>query len=186
MRFPAKLRPARPVLVLVGLIWVVELVQQLSGHWINQTLGLEPRSLGGLIGIPAMPVLHAGIAHAAANTLPLLILGAMGLLVAPRRFVTASVAIVIVSGLGVWLFARGNAIHVGASGLVFGWAAFLIALGVLERSWRALAGAGVVVLLYGGMFWGVLPKTGTSISWEAHLFGAAAGAATAWLATRRR
>lgn len=186
MNMSPRLRPLRPVLALVAVIWAVELVQQLTGHRLNQWFGLEPRDLGGLVGIPAMPVLHGSIAHAAANTPPLLILGTMGLMVAPRRFLAASIAIVAVSGLAVWLLARGNALHVGASGLIFGWAAFLVTLGAIERSLPALAGAAAVILVYGGMFWGVLPQVGSAISWEAHLFGALAGAGVAWFWRARR
>lgn len=172
---------SRPILMLVAAIWVIEIVQQLIGHRLNQWFGLEPRSFDGLIGVPAMPLLHGDFPHLLANTPPLIVLGIMGLLIAPRRFIAASLTIVLVSGLAVWLLARGNTIHVGASGLIFGWFGFLLALGWFERSWQAVAGALVVIVLYGGFFWGVLPQGQTGISWEAHLFGALAGAAAAWL-----
>ena len=175
----------RPLLLLIGVIWVVEGLNQVLGHALNQWFGLLPRSATGLIGIPAMPLLHGGVGHAAANTLPLLVLGAIGLSVAPRRFWVASVVIVIVSGMAVWIFAR-PAIVVGASGLIFGWFGFLIVLGVLERSFRALLGAIVVILLYGGMVWGVFPAQAGNVSWEAHLAGALAGALTAGLLLRER
>ena len=86
-----------------------------------------------------------------------------------------SIAIVIVSGLAVWIMARPG-IVVGASGLIFGWFGFLLALGALERSTRAIIGAVLVIVFYGGMIWGIFPKSGVRISWEAHLFGAIAGA----------
>jgi membrane associated rhomboid family serine protease len=126
-----------------------------------------------------MPFLHGGVGHAAANTLPLLVLGAIGMAVAPRRFLAASLAIVLVSGLAVWLVGRPNSIHIGASGLVFGWFGFLLTLGFAERSLRAILGSVIVMALYGGMIWGALPRLGTTISWEAHLFGALAGAGIA-------
>lgn len=186
MPLPGRLAPLAPVLILVAAIWAVELVQQLTGHALNRWIGLEPRTLGGLAGIPAMPFLHAGIGHVAANTPPLLILGALGLWVAPRRFLGASLAIVLVSGLAVWLLARGNSVHVGASGLVFGWAAFLVAHGVLVRSLAALVGAAAVILVYGSMFLGLLPGWGSTVSWEAHIAGALAGAGAAWWGRPRR
>ncbi|MEM7189492.1 MAG: rhomboid family intramembrane serine protease [Pseudomonadota bacterium] len=170
----------RPLLLFLAAIWVIELVNQIAGHRLNNAFGLEPRRFVGLIGIPAMPFLHGGISHIVSNTLPLAILGAIGLMVAPRRFAAASVVIVIVSGLAVWLLARSG-IVVGASGLIFGWFGFLVTLGILERSPRAIAGAVAVVLIYGGMVWGVLPQEDMRVSWEAHLFGALAGGATAWL-----
>lgn len=173
------LRTARPIIVLLMVIWVVEIVNLAMGHRLNLWLGLEPRRIVGLIGIPFMPVLHGGIEHAAANTLPMAVLGVIGMLVAPRRFWKATVLIVLVNGLAVWLLARPG-IVVGASGLIFGWFGFLLTLGAIERSARALIGAILVFVIYGGMVWGVLPQSGVRISWEAHLFGAIAGGFVAW------
>lgn len=184
MRRDELINAARPVLILVIVIWLIAAVNLLTGYRLNLWFGLEPRSLGGLIGVPVMPLLHGNIGHAAANTLPLIFLGGLGMLIAPDRFTTASVAIIILSGLAVWVLARG-AIHVGASGLIFGWFGYLIALGIIERSGRALVGTVIVILLYGGMIWGVLPQANPLISWEAHLFGAIAGAAVAYLQSRR-
>ncbi len=176
----------KPLLLLVLAIWVIEGVNQLLGRALNQQFGLVPRSTSGLIGIATMPFLHGGVAHAAANTIPLLILGATALAVAPDRFRNATILIVLASGLAVWLLARPGTIHVGASGLVLGWFGFVIALGLLERSVRAILGAVIVFLIYGSMIWGVLPTSGVQISWEAHFFGAAAGALIAWAMRDRR
>ena len=174
------IRSARPVIGLIVAIWAIEIFNQMLGHRLNLWFGLEPRDFGGLVGIPTMPFLHGGIGHAAANTLPLLVLGAIGAAVAPARFLTASIAIVIVTGLAVWLLARPG-IVVGASGLIFGWFGFVIMLGIVERSVRTILGAVVVLVLYGGMIWGVLPEAGSRVSWEAHMFGALAGAVVARL-----
>lgn len=176
---------ARPVLILVIAIWIVAALNLILGYRLNLWFGLEPRSIGGLIGVPVMPFLHGGIGHAAANTLPLIFLGGLGMLVAPDRFAIASVAIVVLSGIAIWGLARGGAIHVGASGLIFGWFGYLICLGIIERSGRALVGTAVVIMLYGGMIWGVLPQSNPLISWEAHLFGAVAGAAVAYFQSKR-
>jgi len=73
-------------------------------------------------------------------------------------------------------------VHVGASGLVFGYLGYVVALGIFERSLRAIAMAVFAGLLYGGLIWGVLPDQ--RVSWESHLFGAMAGAAAAWILTR--
>lgn len=170
----------RPVIVLITAIWVIEVINQLMGYRLNEWFGLEPRRLDGLIGIPAMPFLHHGTSHALANTAPLIVLGAIGVAVAPRRFAWASVIIVVISGLAVWSFARGATV-VGASGLVFGWFGFLIAWGVIERSLRAIVGTLAVLVFYGGMIWGILPQEDFRISWEAHLMGALSGAMAAWL-----
>jgi membrane associated rhomboid family serine protease len=109
----------------------------------------------------------------------------VGMAVAPRRFLAASAAIVLVCGLSVWALGRPNSIHIGASGLVFGWFGFLLALGFAERSLRAILGSVLVISLYSGMIWGALPRFGTTTSWEAHLFGALTGAGVAWYGRRR-
>ncbi|HET7410028.1 MAG TPA: rhomboid family intramembrane serine protease [Paracoccaceae bacterium] len=186
MRTRAFVRSFRPVLALLVAVWAVELVNWALGHRLVPWLGLEPRSLPGLIGVPLMPFLHTSLDHAAANTVPLAILGGLGMLVAPRRFPTATVAIVLISGLAVWVLARPHSIHVGASGLIFGWFGYLLALGFLERSFRAIAGSVIVIAVYGGLVWGMLPRFGAAISWEAHVFGALTGIGVAWLLGGRR
>lgn len=173
-------RRVQPLIFLILAIWVIEMINQLLGHALNQQLGLVPRSIPGLIGVATMPFLHGGVGHAAANTLPLLILGGTTLAVAPERFRNATILIVLATGLSVWLLARPGTVHVGASGLVFGWFGFVIALGLIERSLRAILGAALVVVIYGSMIWGIVPTSGVKISWEAHLFGAVAGAIIAY------
>ena len=180
MRRETLFRKIRPLIYLIVAIWVIEALNQLVGHALNQQFGLVPRSIPGLIGIATMPFLHGGVGHAAANTIPLIILGGTALAVAPERFRNATILIVLATGLSVWLMARPGTVHVGASGLVFGWFGFVIALGLIERSLRAILGAVVVFVIYGSMIWGVLPTSGVQISWEAHFFGAAAGALIAW------
>ena len=170
----------RPILTLLALIWVVQVANFALGYRPNVWFGLEPRDLGGLIGIPLSPLLHGGFQHAAANSVPLLVLGGMAAMAAPSRFFEATMIVIVLGGLMVWLLARGGgSVHVGASGLVFGYLGYVIALGVFERSPRALFFAAMAGLLYGGMIWGVLP-TDQRISWESHLFGAFAGAVAAW------
>ncbi|MFK7943252.1 MAG: rhomboid family intramembrane serine protease [Paracoccaceae bacterium] len=184
MRGSETVQAMRPILLLIAAIWIVEGVNQLLGHRLNQWFGLLPRSIPGLVGVPTMPLLHGGFGHAAANTLPLLILGSIGLAVAPKRFWGATALIILVSGLAVWVLAR-PAIVVGASGLIFGWFGFVLMLAITERSMRALAGAVVVIVIYGGMVWGVFPTQTGNISWEAHLFGALAGALVARMLRER-
>ncbi len=173
----------RPIFTLLVVIWAAQVVNFISGYELNQWFGLEPRDFGGLIGIPASPFLHAGFGHIIANTVPLVVLGGMAAMASPKRFLDSTIIIVLLGGLLVWLLARGdNRVHVGASGLVFGYLGYVVALGIFERSLRAIAMAVFAGLLYGGLILGVLPDQ--RISWESHLFGAMAGAAAAWILTR--
>lgn len=173
----------RPIFTLLVLIWIAQIINFVLGYEPNQWFGLEPRDFGGLIGIPASPFLHAGFGHAIANTVPLLVLGGMAAMASPKRFMEATIIIVLLGGIMVWIMARGgNRVHVGASGLVFGYLGYIVALGILERSLRAIAMAVFAGLLYGGLVWGVLPDH--RISWESHLFGGIAGGIAAWILTR--
>lgn len=174
-------RELRGILLFVGAVWIVFLVDRLLPL---EQLGLVPRTLRGLPGIVASPFLHADLAHIVSNSVPLLVL--LVLLAGSRSDSRLVVISVIVLGGGLlWVFGRA-AVHIGASGLVFGLTAFLLASGVLERRWPALMAALIVGLLYGGtLVTGILPFQ-RGVSWDGHLFGAVAGVTTAWWLARRR
>lgn len=167
------------LVVLLGVIWAVAAMNLITGYALNGWLGLLPRSISGLDGILFMPVLHGSIAHAAANSVPLAILGGVLAITARREVLGATAIIVGLGGLLVWLFG-GTAIHVGASGLIFGWFAFLVARGLVERRPMPLLVAVGVALVYGTMIWGVLPGQ-PGVSWESHLLGAVAGVVAAFV-----
>lgn len=162
---------------LLAVIWAVQLINMISSYALNPWFGLIPRALGGLDGVVLMPLLHGSLGHAASNSVPLVVLGVLMGATSGRNVAMASAMIVVLSGLAVWLMGR-TALHVGASGLVFGWFGYLIARGVVERRLVSVLVALGVGLVYGSMIWGVLPNQ-PGVSWEAHLFGALAGAVTA-------
>ena len=163
----------------VALLWAVQVVNWIFGYGLNPAFGLIPRHVSGLDGVIAMPLLHGSFAHLMANTPPLLVM--CGLLVATttRALLAVNAVVIGLGGALVWLFGS-SAIHIGASGLVFGWFGFLVARGFVDRSLITLGAALVVGVLYGSILWGVLPGQ-PGVSWEAHLFGAFAGAAAALL-----
>ncbi|MCH8181898.1 MAG: rhomboid family intramembrane serine protease [Proteobacteria bacterium] len=173
----------RPVLALVALIWAVELVNLLLGHRLV-SWGILPRTLRGLIGIPLSPWIHAGLWHAVSNTIPILILGGLTLAGGKRKFWETTISVILLSGILVWIFARG-AFHVGASGLVFGYFGVILGRAVFERSAIAIAIAIGTVLAYGGLLWGILPLR-SQVSFESHLFGLIAGFAVIWLGHKFR
>jgi membrane associated rhomboid family serine protease len=170
-----------PVIIFVAAIWLVETVNLFLGHGLT-AWGILPRQASGLIGIPFAPFLHGGLWHAASNTLPLLILGSLMLIGGRARFWAMTTGIVLLGGFFVWLFAR-SALHVGASGLVFGYFGALLARVYFERSLLSIVIACATMILYGGMFWGILPLR-SYISFEGHLFGLIAGIVMAWLSHR--
>ena len=163
----------------IALLWAVQVVNWITGYGLNPTFGLIPRYLGGLDGVIAMPLLHGSFAHLMANTPPLLVMGGLLVATTTRALLPVNAVVIGLGGALVWLFGS-SAIHIGASGLVFGWFGFLVARGFVDRSLITLGAALVVGVLYGSILWGVLPGQ-PGVSWEAHLFGAFAGAAAALL-----
>jgi membrane associated rhomboid family serine protease len=162
---------------LLATIWLVAVANMATDYALNGMLGLDPRDATGLIGIPMMPLLHGSLEHAAVNTPPLVVLGGAVALTAGRLAGPVNAVIVLGGGFLVWLLAR-DALHVGASGLIFGWFGFLVARGLIDRRPVPLGVALAVGIGYGAMVWGVLPGK-ADVSWEAHLFGMLAGVGAA-------
>ncbi len=169
---------------LVGLMWAIEILDLFLGGALNQ-FGIRPRSVVGLRGILFAPFLHGSLFHLMANTVPFIILGWLVMLRRTSDFWPVTIIVTLVAGLGTWLFAPSLTVHIGASGVVFGYLGFLISRGYFERSFGAIALSLVVGLLYGGMIWGVLPGQ-LGISWQGHLFGFLGGILAAQLLSEPR
>lgn len=168
----------------VVVIWLLEFADWAMGGSLDQ-FGIIPRQLVGLRGIIAAPVLHGDFAHVAANTVPFVILGWFVLLRGTRTFAIVAALALFIGGLGTWLIAPSTSIHIGASGLVFGFLGYLIFRGYFERSWQSIAWSIVVLLLYGGMLLGILPIA-MSVSWQMHLFGFIGGGVAAYLLSKSK
>jgi membrane associated rhomboid family serine protease len=152
---------------------VLEIVDQVTSANLDQ-YGIKPHEADGLVGIVTAPFLHSGFGHLIGNTIPFLVLGATIALSGLARVAFTTVIIAVVGGLGVWLIAPTGTDHIGASGIVFGYASYLIARGVFSRNLLHL-GVGVLVIgVYGTtLLFGLAPRDG--ISWQGHLFGAIGG-----------
>jgi membrane associated rhomboid family serine protease len=170
---------------LIGLMWLAEVADRLLFQGALDAGGIRPRTEAGLSGILLAPFLHADFAHLLANTVPLLVLGWLVLVRSLRDFLWVTAVAVLLGGLGVWLVGGPGTVHIGASGLVFGYLGYLLLRGYWERSLSAILVAVVAGLLYGGALWGVLPLS-HGVSWEGHLFGFAGGATAASAHRRRR
>ena len=169
----------RVILLFVAGLYVVELLDQLSGRRLQRAGGLEPRETEGIDGIVFAPVLHGPWEHLAANTGPLLVFGFLLLLAGVRRWLSVTAVVWLVGGIGVWLTGGAGTLHIGASVLVFGWLCYLLLRGVFSGQPGQLALGFVLLLVYGGVLWGVLPGQ-PGISWQGHLFGAIGGGLAAW------
>ncbi|BAD80449.1 hypothetical protein syc2259_c [Synechococcus elongatus PCC 6301] len=166
--------------ILLGTMWAIALVNSLLFSNRLVFYGIRPRNLGGLWGILFAPFLHLNLAHLLANTVPFLVLGGLIILRSLRDFWVTLGITLLVSGLGVWLFGSARSVHVGASGLVFGFFGFLLSSSLFDRSLPTLIFAVVAFFLYGSLIWGVLPLQ-DGVSWEGHLFGFVGGAIAAKL-----
>ncbi|MCC6177365.1 MAG: rhomboid family intramembrane serine protease [Chloroflexi bacterium] len=173
------------VVGIVLLMWLLEIVDLLTPWQTTDIYGIRPRSLDGLSGIVLAPFLHGGLAHLAANTIPFIMLGWLVIMRGIGTFVAVSLLVMLAGGLGVWVLGRPGTVHVGASGIIFGYIGYLMARGYFDRSFVSIVVALIVGVLYGGAIWGVLPGQ-RGISWEGHLFGFLAGILAAWLLQARR
>ena len=173
-----------PILTIVGLCWVVFLVNDglLHGHLTRY--GIAPRHLESLPGILWAPFLHASFKHLVANTLPLLVLGAVICVRSRSEFTLVTGVGILMGGTLTWLFAR-NADHIGASGLVFCFFGYLVSLAYFQRTPGTLILSVACVLAYGGIARGLLP-TSAAISWESHFAGLLSGVAVAWFLSKTR
>jgi membrane associated rhomboid family serine protease len=162
----------------VLLLWGIHLIEVLSDEELAAFMGILPRQAEGLLGIVTFPLIHGGWGHLSSNSLPLIILGT-AILFFYRPIALRSIAFIyLLHGALVFLAAR-PVTHIGASGLVYGFAAFLLTSGILRRERSLMALSMLVIFIYGGMIWGVLPIR-EGVSWEGHLFGAIAGIAAAF------
>lgn len=162
-----------PVAAILAAMWLVYFIDFLLPVSLA-SLGLVPRSLRGIIGIPTMTFLHSGLGHLIGNTAPLAILLSLAVTTRDRPW-PSIISIVLSGGALLWLFGR-TANHVGASLLIFGLITFLITVGIREKQVSSIAIAMLVGFFFGGsLFWGVIPMPGSTVSWDGHLCGAIAG-----------
>ncbi|MFA5404986.1 MAG: rhomboid family intramembrane serine protease [Ignavibacteria bacterium] len=153
-------------------IWLVKLFEVYTGISLSE-YGVLPRELKGLRGIIFSPFLHSDFGHLISNSTSLFILTFSLFALYTRSSLWVFPIIYIFHGLAVWLFAR-EAYHIGASGLVYGFASYLFFIGIFRKDTRSIALSLLVVFLYGGLVWGVLP-TDPNVSFEAHLSGGIIG-----------
>jgi membrane associated rhomboid family serine protease len=170
---------------IVGFLWLLEIVDALLLQGALDGFGIAPRSLLGLPAVLLAPLLHAGFGHLLANTIPFIVLGWLVMWRRTRDLFVVALAAGIAGGLGVWLFGGANTIHLGISGVIFGFLGYLLARGYYERSMGAIGLAVVAFFLYGGILWGVLPLQ-QGVSWQGHLFGFVGGVVAAYVMSGAR
>lgn len=161
------------VVLMAVVMWIAEIADTLPRIDLD-SYGIQPRDTGGLDGIALAPFLHGGFGHLVGNTIPFLMLGATIALSGITRVFAVTVIVALVSGLGTWLIAPVNTVHIGASGVVFGYASYLVARWLYTRQLMHLVMGVVVAAVWGATLLGGLAPT-PGVSWQAHLFGALGG-----------
>lgn len=184
----ARLSRPLPAAITVGALLLFMIVLELVDAALPANLdlwGIHAQEVDGLPGIASAPFLHHGFGHLWSNAVPFFVLGWLAAVGGMKRFVLASIGIILISGLFAWAltFGAGTQVIVGASGWVFGLLTYLLARGVITRNGRQIVISVVVLLLYGGILLGIFPNE-AGVSWQGHLGGAVGGIVMAWLLTR--
>ena len=161
---------------LVGIVVIAYVVDFIIPIDFNR-YGIHPRSITGLFGIPLSPFLHGGFGHLLSNIFPLFFLGILLRTYGRRMFLNSTIALIGLSGIFTWLLS--SAIVVGASGLVFAYWTYLITTAIRERTMKTIVVAGITLLLYGGLIFG-LASFNEGVSWAGHFSGAVAGVLLAY------
>jgi membrane associated rhomboid family serine protease len=177
VKAPRRRRGNRPefglLLSMVMAAWAIELIDFVLPIDLVR-FGIVPRELSGLPGILFSPWLHGDWQHLIANTLTFFGLGLIVLMAEGKRFLSTTFVLVLISGLGTWIIGRENSVHIGASGLIYGYFGYILGRAIWEGRLSWIVIGIVVASIYGGMIWGISP-TDAPISWEGHLAGLLAG-----------
>lgn len=168
------------LLGLLLLLWGICFYNEIQSNGLDY-YGILPRSADHVWHIFSAPFLHGSIWHLTSNTLPLLVFSWICIIRGWLYYFLNSIFIIALGGLGVWLFGR-QAIHLGASGWIFGLWGLIVARAVFDKDLRSIVVAIVILMMYGGMIFGIFPGQ-PEISYEAHLFGFLAGCLAAWLSS---
>jgi membrane associated rhomboid family serine protease len=169
---------------IVALMWLVEIVNWIDGYGLSHD-GIYSRSVSHLWGIFTAPFIHENFApHLLDNTIPFAVMGVFIALRGARQLAIVTAIVILLGGLGTWLIGPAHVSTIGASGVVFGYATYLLIRGLFNRSLLELIIGGVVGAIFGGaLLSSLVPHTG--VSWQGHLCGGLAGVVAAYVLARQ-
>jgi membrane associated rhomboid family serine protease len=171
------------LLVMVAVMWLLEVINSLDSNALDNAAGIYPRNVDHLWAIFTAPFLHAGFGHLISNTVPFLFLGLIVAWRGAARLALISLIVIVVGGLGTWLFSPGGTDTVGASGLVFGYATYLLIRGFFNRRVLEILTGALVAIVWGWvLLLSLVPQP--HVSWEGHVAGAVGGVVAASVLAR--
>ena len=174
----------RLLAAIVAVMWIVEIINTVDSNRLDQD-GIYARSFGHLWGILTAPFIHASFQHLIGNTIPFVFMGMIIALRGAARLALVTAIVIVIGGLGTWLISPVGVPTVGASGVVFGYATYLLARGFFDRSLLELFTGAIVGVVWGAVLLAsIVPHYG--VSWQGHVSGAVAGVIAAWLLRRER
>lgn len=166
------------IAAIIAILWLLLFLSALFPLILNW--GIKPRTVSGLIGIVTAPFLHGNATHLIANSLALFVFGLIFLKVEKTRTVYILVPIYLLSGFGTWAIGRAGAVHIGASGIIYGLFGYLVSIGIFRKNFTLILLSILLLFFYGSLLWGIIPIFNNPlISWEGHLCGFVSGIITA-------
>jgi membrane associated rhomboid family serine protease len=170
---------------IVGVMWLIEIINSLDNYGLDTDGGIHPRNFGRIWEVVTAPFLHASWGHLIANTIPFVFMGLIIALHGAKKLALVTAIVIVLGGLGTWLISPAGSVTVGASGVVFGYAGYLVTRGLFDRSALEIVTGGLVGAIWGGaLLASLVPHTG--ISWQGHLCGGIAGVVAAWMLAERQ
>jgi membrane associated rhomboid family serine protease len=159
----------------LAVLWVVELVNTITGRDLTRAGGILARDLGSLVNVLTSPFVHGNIDHLMSNALPLFSLGLIAAIPSPKRFLLMTLVVVVVGGLGIWLSSPADTVTIGASGVVFGYFSYLLLRGLVDRRPADVLVSVGIAIAYGSYMWSAVGIGVTGVSWQGHVSGLVGG-----------
>jgi membrane associated rhomboid family serine protease len=163
----------------LAILWLVELVNAITGRHLTQAGGIVARDFGSLVNILTAPFVHGNIDHLMGNALPLFSLGLIAAIPSPKRFLLMTLVVIVVGGLGIWLTSPAGTVTIGASGVVFGYFSYLLMRGLVDRRAADVLVSIGIGIAYGSYMWSAVGIGVTGVSWQGHVSGLVGGAVAA-------
>jgi membrane associated rhomboid family serine protease len=168
----------------VALMWIVQVIDALDSYQL-ETDGIRPHNIGHLWAILTAPFIHGSWQHLISNTIPFVFMGVIIAMRGAIRMAMVTLIVIVIGGFGTWLISPSNELVFGASGVVFGYATYLLTRGLFNRSVIEILVGAIVGAVWGAaLLSSLVPHQG--ISWQGHLCGGIAGVLAAWLLSNDR